>query len=115
MPIIKSKERIGNQTVEIYVEVDSVAIAKNVSDENMRGGVDKVLKTAKDVFGSGLQLASNCAMRVVESINKMEKKVRPAEFQVQLSIKLDSEVGAILARASAGAQMQVSMKWVNKE
>ena len=33
------------------------------------------------------------------------------EFEVSLAIKLDAEVGAILAKTSAGAQMQVTMKW----
>ncbi len=40
---------------------------------------------------------------------------RPSEFEVQLAIKLDSQVGAILAKASAEAQLQVTMKWVKSE
>jgi hypothetical protein len=45
----------------------------------------------------------------------MDDALRPLEFSVQLAIKLDSEVGAVIAKASAGAQLQVTMKWVKKD
>ena len=33
-------------------------------------------------------------------------------YQVQLAIKLNSEVGAFLAKIGGEAQMQVTMKWI---
>ena len=45
----------------------------------------------------------------------MHDDVKPNEFEVQLAIKLNSEVGAALTKFGAEAQMQVTMKWTLKE
>jgi hypothetical protein len=71
------------------------------------------LKAAGDLFGDGLELARRTAGRVVESIKKMEDEIRPNEFEVQLAIKLDGEVGAFVVKTSAEAQLHVRMKWIH--
>ena len=58
-----------------------------------------------------MELARTCASQMVENINKVREDHRPDEFQIQLAIKLDAQVGAILAKAGAGAQLQVTMTW----
>jgi hypothetical protein len=45
----------------------------------------------------------------------MDDEVKPNEFEVQLAIKLNSEVGAALTKLGGEAQMQVTMKWTLKE
>jgi hypothetical protein len=47
----------------------------------------------------------------MDSVSQMSDSIKPNEFEVQLAIKFDSEMGAFIAKASAGAQMQVTMKW----
>jgi hypothetical protein len=116
MPIVRSIEKVGDETVDIFVEVDNVPQGQDGDIWGVRraGGVEKVVASAGEVFGSGLNLAKRCAAQVVTTIEGMDKDIRPKEFQVQLAIKLDSEVGAVLAKASAGAQLQVTMKWVRE-
>ena len=58
-----------------------------------------------------MKLARNCAVQVIEEVQEMNTDVCPDEFEIQLAIKLDSEIGAVLAKASAEAQMQIAMKW----
>jgi hypothetical protein len=41
----------------------------------------------------------------------MDEATRPEELEVKIAIKLDSEVGAVIAKASTGAQIEVTMKW----
>ena len=36
-------------------------------------------------------------------------------MSVQLAIKLDTEVGALLAKIGTEAQMQVTLEWKNKD
>jgi hypothetical protein len=115
MQIVKNEEIIDDQVVTIYIEVDQVAQAKGGYYEDLRGPADQVVTAARDLFGDGLRLAHNCAGRVVKSIKEMPDVIRPDEFQVQLAIRLDSQVGAVLAKMGAEAQMRVSMKWERKE
>lgn len=115
MPIVKdSVISSSGEEVIIYIEVDTVE-QRNRYYGDLRGQGDQVVSAAKDVFGSGMKLIRTCTEQVVSSIQKVDQSVRPTEFEIQLSIKLDSEVGAILTKASAEAQIQVTMKWVKKE
>ena len=115
MPIVSNTEVIDGEEVTILIEVDEVVDESSPYDDLRGAGTDRVLTAARDVFGDGLELARGCARRVVSTIQRMDEKVRPDEFEVQLAIKFDSEVGAILTKASAGAQMQVTMKWIKSQ
>ncbi|MBN3945106.1 MAG: hypothetical protein HWQ38_00855 [Nostoc sp. NMS7] len=115
MAIIKSQDSVNGEEVTIYIEVDKISI---VSDEygELRG-IDtfKVVDKVRDVFGEAMRLTRDCAKRVVQSVEQMDKATRPEEFEIKLAIKLDSEVGAVIAKASTGAQIEVTMKWKPKE
>ncbi len=46
----------------------------------------------------------------------MGDNIKPNEFEMKLSITLDSEAGVpMLAKTGAEAQMEVTMKWKLKE
>ncbi|NMG18976.1 CU044_2847 family protein [Brasilonema bromeliae] len=111
MPIIESKDVVNGEEVVIYIEVDNIPPSRSPY-ENVRG-VDtaRVVAAARDVFGEAMQLTRSCAKRVVESVKQMEKETRPNELEVKLAIKLDSEVGAVIAKVNTGAQIEVTMKW----
>ena len=116
MPIYATQHQDNNETVLIQIEMDEVSVASPY--ENMRGPKEsarQVIEISRDVFGEGLQLAHNCAAAVVNSISQMSEKVRPNEFEVQFAVKLTSEVGAVIAKLSSEAQLQINMKWINKE
>ncbi|HEY9830843.1 MAG TPA: CU044_2847 family protein [Stenomitos sp.] len=110
MAIIKSSETVNGEEVEIYIEADQVPAKSNDEDWGEVRST-RVMSVVPNLFGDGLRLARNCAARVVENVNQMSTEIKPEEFEVQLAIKLDSEVGAVLAKATTGAQMQITMKW----
>ena len=114
MPIVKSIERNQNSEIELLIEVDETPVAKGTYGET-RGVTDRVVGEIKDVFAEGLELSSKCAEKAVDMIEAMAETVRPQEFSLQLAIKLDADLGAIIAKTSAGAQLQVTMKWVKKD
>ena len=109
MAIIESTKEIEGKTVTIYVEADTVPKKSVYGDQR---GAANVIDGVRDVFGEGLELVRNCAERIVEGVKNIPAPSRPDEFQVQLAVKLDSQVGAVIAKTSAGAQLQVTMKWV---
>src|SRR2546422_704623 len=114
MPIIENTvTNPDGEEVTIYIEVDENQVLNPYAD--VRGEGFPVVEAAKDVFGSGMKLIRTCAEQIVHTVQTVDHAMRPTEFEVQLAIKLDSQVGAILAKASAEAQLQVRMKWVKKE
>ncbi len=110
MAVIKIQDPAGGPTIQ--VEVDSVPTSGGgVYRDGRDGAASKVIKATHDVFGEGLALARACAARVAETLGEISRESRPEEFTLQLAIKLDSEIGAVIAKASAGAQLQVEIKW----
>ena len=51
------------------------------------------------------------ARHVAQTMNQLEDKARPDEVEVEFGINLDAEAGALLAKASSGAQLKVALKW----
>ena len=71
MKIVKSSSTIGDQEIEIYIQVDDKF---QPQDEDMLFRDDsgkKILTATSDLFGEGLKLTRNCAAKVIESVNKM--------------------------------------------
>ncbi len=115
MAIVKSTSKVGDQEIDIYIEVDREPTSKDSDVIFRENAAQKAVKAVGDLFGDGLALTRNCAAKVIDSVNQMNDAIKPNEFEVQLAIKLDSEMGAVIAKAIAGAQMQVTMKWTLKE
>jgi hypothetical protein len=85
-----------------------------------RGGVQKAsrgerLKAIQEQSQKALNLAMGTiramAYRVAKTIDQLEDKARPHEAEVEFGITLDAEAGAMLAKASTGAQITVKLKW----
>jgi hypothetical protein len=118
VPIIKSTSEVEGEQIDIYIEVDEVpqvSDSNNVYQDVRESLAKKAVKAVGNVFGDGLALSRKCAKEVIHSVNQMDDEVKPNEFEVQLAIKLNSEVGAALTKLGGEAQMQVTMKWTLKE
>lgn len=85
------------------------------------GGIQKAARgdRAEIAMKQQSQKALNLAMgtiramayRVAKTVNALEDRARPDEAEVEFGITLDAESGALLAKASAGAQIKVKLKW----
>ncbi len=118
MPIIKSTSEVEGEQIDIYIEVDEapqVPDSDNPYQDVRESLAKKAVKAVGNVFGDALALSRRCAREVIRSVNQMDDEVKPNEFEVQLAIKLNSEVGAALTKFGGEAQMQVTMKWTLKE
>lgn len=114
MPIVKNTEEINGEEVTILIEVDDVPSEESPWGDLLDGS-DNALNAVNDLFSKGMALSRNCAKLVVDSIYRMDDAVRPNELEVQFAIALESEVGAVLAKAKTGAQLQVTMTWKQDE
>jgi hypothetical protein len=52
------------------------------------------------------------AYHIAQTMDGLEDRVRPDEAEVEFGITLDAEAGAMLAKASTGAQIKVKLKWI---
>jgi hypothetical protein len=113
MQVYESTELVDGQEITIAIEVDKLPGPEGPY-RDLRDG-SKSLSAVRDLFGDAMSLAQNSAARVTASMRQMNDAVKPDQFELQLAIKLDTEVGAIIAKSSAGAQLQVKMTWKRKE
>lgn len=113
MAIVSSTETVGEAQVPVLIEVEHAPATaqQDVYRDARSGKSEKVLDAAGGLFNQGLDLARTCALQAVETIGNVTGAAAPDEFEVALAIKLDAEVGAVLAKTAAGAQLQVTMKW----
>jgi hypothetical protein len=100
----------------IYVELDTLTSADGLGEiyddvETRERAADKVLNIARDVYSDGLDLARRCAQQASTRLRDLGKDVKPDEVELQLSIKLDAELGAVLVKSGAEAQLQVTFRW----
>ena len=67
MAIAKTISQIGDQKIEIYIQVNDDFKVQDDTKPVFRGNAGKkVIEAAKDLFGDGLALTRNCAAKVIE-------------------------------------------------
>jgi hypothetical protein len=97
----------------IKIEIEPVAgadLAEIYGDDETRGSDRRVLTAGRALFDEALDLVDACAAAVAERIDAMAFR-RPDEYELQLAIKVDGKAGARIVEVSAGAQLQVTLRW----
>lgn len=70
-------------------------------------------EAAKSAYDDLLQAIQSCAAGVVETIQNMPAS--PSSASVDFAIKVDGEVGVMIARSREDAQFRVSLSWKQPE
>jgi hypothetical protein len=104
----------------VYVEVEATRVsgAGPSAQPGLYDGIDtrgnpaqRVLEVARDVYADGLDLAKRCARQAAQQLGDLGEGLKPDEVELSLSIKLDAELGAVLVKSGAEAQLQVTFRW----
>jgi hypothetical protein len=101
-------------TSVVYIEVDSApAIVSAWDADTVRGGrAEKAVEVATDLLDDAVELARACAAKFAAGLAAIEEGVRsPDEVSLELGITMDAEFGAVVAKARAGAQLQLTLTW----
>jgi hypothetical protein len=104
----------SGQPVIVRIEVAENSVENYGYDRQTRGG-PQVVERAKDAFKDSLQLIHTCATQISTTLHTIPPQLQPREYEVQFSIKIDGKVGAFIAESTAGAQLQVTLRWGEKE
>lgn len=73
--------------------------------------LEAVQEQSQKALNLAMGIIRGMAYRIAQTMDKFEDKVRPNEAEVEFGITLDAEVGAMLAKASTGAQIKIKLKW----
>ncbi len=101
----------AGEDITIYIEVDT----QPVDHWNDTRGIADQAQNAQDAFKKATTLIHTCAEQIAQSIHTIPAKIKPHEFEAQFSIKFNAEWGAVIAKTSAEAQIQVTLKWCEKD
>lgn len=122
MPVVQNTiKNDEGQEVTIYIEVDEKKASILSDSKGTTRSYDpytdtrSLPKQVQTAFESATELIHTCAERIAHSIQTVPPQIRPKECEVQFAVKVDAELGAILAKSSMEAQLQVTLKWVDKE
>jgi hypothetical protein len=118
MPIVATPSTAEGSP--IYVELDLADAKDDLGSiygkvETRDRAVEKVIGLSRDVFAEGIDLARRCAERAAQMLKDSTTDLAPDEMELQLAIRLDSEVGAVLVKAGAEAQLQLCFRWKSKD
>ena len=99
----------------IQIEVDEVPrddLQDFYGETSTRGLRENlVTKIARPLFEEAVDLACSCATQAKQKLDDMDARQRPHEFELQFAVNLDAMLGASIAQAKSGAQVQVRMLW----
>lgn len=115
MPVMKDtiKSATG-EDLAIYIEVDDVVVEDNSPWGNTRGIIDH-FQQAQEAFQKATTLIHTCAENIAQSIQSIPPAIKPQEFEAQFSVKLSAEWGAVLAKSGIEGQIQVTLKWSERD
>jgi hypothetical protein len=115
-PILVEVEPGPGLDVDRDIDVDR-DVADEYADVEVRGERLRRLRQASgDLVADGLDLVRTCAERVSATVARTAQDALPDELEVQIAVKLDYELGAVLvAKGSAGAQLVVTMRWTQDQ
>ncbi len=116
--LIETKQVVDGEEIKMVINVNNESLKPDSPYDDLRDAstLKKPLETAKDLFGDAINLARNCAISTVSSIQKFDHAIAPDEFELQVAISIDAEVGAVLTKIGGDAQLQITMTWKhNKE
>jgi hypothetical protein len=102
------------QVVDIYIEVDQVDLPDIDLERDERGIPEPPPQNFPRIekgFKSAMGLIRTCAKHVADSLKEVPEAARPDGIELQFAIKIDASVGALIAEAKTGTQLQVTLRW----
>ncbi len=106
-------EAIGTTNYKDFpIRVEWHSEAGRVTPTAREGDEQELQARAQKALNMAMGTLKVMAYRVSRAVNSLEEKVRPDEAEIEFGINLDSEIGAVVAKASAGAQFTITLKWV---
>lgn len=64
-----------------------------------------------EAFAKGMALIRTCAEQIAETVAKVSEQSKPTGVEVELGIKLEGQVGALVVASGVEAHLHVKLSW----
>lgn len=98
-----------NNNHQIFIEAYEVKGKATGTRSLASGGKTKVIEQSAAEIGGALDVISEVADKVEKSLAKMDHK--PEEVQIKLGVKLTTEAGVLIAKASGEGNFEITITW----
>jgi len=102
----------------VQFEADDDVILVEFADESglirASNDPDELLNKSKMAIERSMLTIQNMARKAVETIQAIPVSEKPSTVQFQFGIKMNGEVGAVVAKVSSEAAITVTMTWEHK-
>ena len=103
-----------DESAPILIEFDVGSGVRKVS----RAGkdMDALAKKSKQALDHAMNTIHHMARRVSATIDSLDPvAARPSEVEASFALKLETEVGAVIAKAGLGAEINVKLIWKSQK
>ena len=69
-------------------------------------------ENAERALDQAMGLIHSCADRISRAVSSLHQSTRPKEVEATFGVKFSTEAGAILAKASTEANIEIKLKWL---
>ena len=108
--VLRETVESNHGKAEILIEADDLPEGRTPRYQDygeLRGSKELISQS----FQKGMDLIRTCAEQVTSAVETLSKTAQPNEVEVEFGIKLTGEMGALLAKQSTEAHIQVTLKW----
>ena len=95
----------------VFMEVEDTAVLEDMALLNRQ----EIKQRLRSAFVDAMSIIETMARGIVLKMRELDEEVGPKEFVVEFGVKLDTEVGAVLASSTTGASIVVKLKWERSE
>lgn len=94
---------VGDDVIKI--EIDTTPKQGEVEAVRPR----EIAEHAQDAFDQAMHAAQASAEKFIQMVKNLSQK--PSKVEIEFGLKLDAEVGAMVAKASTDAHYKVTLSW----
>jgi len=109
--VLRETLQAADGEVQIQIEVDDASPQAFERREDYGAVRGPLAPLVERPFAKGMELIRACAEEVAATVQRVSAAARPTEVEVELGVKFDGEVGAVISRTGIEAHLQVTLKW----
>jgi hypothetical protein len=97
----------------IWIEVDETAVPANVAGESEASRVGDLATKATQTFKEAIESVKPAVDVLIKGLDKISDS--PDEIGVEFGLKVNGQVGTVIAASSVEANFKVTLKWTHNK
>jgi len=97
----------------IWIEVDEIAVPTKVAGESEASRVGDIVTKTTQTFQEAIDSVKPAVDVLIKSLDKISD--RPDEIGIEFGLKVNGQVGTVIAASSVEANFKVTLNWKRDE